>query len=71
MYTKLDLIYSFKNCIDDCRTECFKYLTQALKKNHRMDSKTLLYGKQCSFESMPVLMILVTLYLQHHTPFMS
>lgn len=32
MYTKLDLIYSFKNCIDDISTKCFKeYLTWALK----------------------------------------
>lgn len=29
-----------------------------------MDSKLLLYGIQCSFESMLVLIILVTLYFQ-------
>lgn len=31
-----------------------------------MDSKILLYGKQCSCESMLVLMILITLYLRRH-----
>lgn len=32
-----------------------------------MDSKILLYGIQCSFESMLVLMVLITLYSQRHT----
>lgn len=32
-----------------------------------MDSKILLYGIQCSFESMLVLIVLVTLSFQKHT----
>lgn len=32
MYTKLDLIDGFRNCVDDSSTECFKkHLTRALK----------------------------------------
>lgn len=36
-------------------------------KNHHIDSKILLYGIPCSAESILVLMILITLYLQRHT----
>lgn len=61
MYTKLDLIDGFKNCVGDSSTGCFKKIFNASFKNHCMDSTSLLYGIQCSFESMLVLMVLFTL----------
>lgn len=59
MYMKLNPIYSFKNCIDDSSTKCFKKLFNLSFKNHCIDSRSLLYGIQCSFESMLVLMVLL------------
>lgn len=66
MYTKFDLIDSFRNCVDDSSTECFKKIFNSSFKNHCMDRKSVLYGIQCSFESMLVLMDLFTLSAKAH-----
>lgn len=66
MYTKFDPIDSFRNCVDDGSTKCFKKIFNSSFKNHCMDRKSLLYGIQCSFESMLVQMDLLTSSAKAH-----